>query len=57
MEFAERAARNKEVFRSVNEQIEAGAQQHGVTSLRRQPAKGQPGGAPGSAKLLSHSAR
>jgi hypothetical protein len=30
MDFAERAARNEEVFRGVNERIEAGAQQHGV---------------------------
>jgi hypothetical protein len=30
MDFAQRAARNEEVFRSVNEQIEAGATRHGV---------------------------
>ena len=30
MEFAERAARNEEVFRRVNEQIEEGAEQHQV---------------------------
>lgn len=35
MDFAERAARNEEVFRSVNEKIEAGAEQHGVTTLMR----------------------
>jgi len=35
MEFAERAARNEEVFRSVNEQIETGAQRHGVTAPMR----------------------
>jgi hypothetical protein len=35
MEFSERAARNEEVFRSVNEQIEAGAEQHGVTAPMR----------------------
>jgi hypothetical protein len=30
MDFAERAARNEEVFRNVNESIEAGAEQHDV---------------------------
>jgi hypothetical protein len=30
MEFADRAARNEEIFRGINEQIEAGAEQHGV---------------------------
>jgi hypothetical protein len=30
MDFAERAARNEEVFRGVNERIEQGAEQHGV---------------------------
>lgn len=30
MDFAERAARNEEVFRGVNERIEAGVEQHGV---------------------------
>jgi hypothetical protein len=30
MEFADRAARNEEIFRGVNERIEAGAEQHGV---------------------------
>jgi hypothetical protein len=30
MEFADRAARNEEVFRGVNERIEEGAEQHGV---------------------------
>ncbi len=32
MEFAERAARNEEIFRDVNEQIEKGAELHGVSS-------------------------
>ena len=31
MDFAERAARNEEVFRGVNERIEAGAIQHQVS--------------------------
>ena len=31
MDFAERAARNEEVFRNVNEGIEAGAEQHHVS--------------------------
>jgi hypothetical protein len=30
MDFANRAARNEEIFRGVNERIEAGAEQHGV---------------------------
>jgi hypothetical protein len=30
MDFAERAARNEEVFRGVNERIEAGAEQHEI---------------------------
>ena len=30
VDFAERAAHNEEVFRSINERIEAGARQHGV---------------------------
>jgi hypothetical protein len=30
MNFADRAARNEEVFRDVNERIEEGAQRHGV---------------------------
>jgi hypothetical protein len=30
MEFADRAARNEEIFRGVNERIEDGAEQHGV---------------------------
>jgi hypothetical protein len=30
MDFAERAARNEEVFRDVNERIEKGAEQHAV---------------------------
>jgi hypothetical protein len=30
MDFAERAARNEEIFRGVNQQIEEGAEQHGV---------------------------
>jgi hypothetical protein len=32
VDFAERAARNEEVFRGVNERIEAGAKEHGVIS-------------------------
>jgi hypothetical protein len=31
MDFAERAARNEEVFRGVNERIEQGAEQHAVS--------------------------
>jgi hypothetical protein len=31
MDFAERAARNEEVFRDVNERIEEGAEQHAVS--------------------------
>jgi len=31
MDFAERAARNEEVFRGVNERIEDGAEQHAVS--------------------------
>jgi hypothetical protein len=31
MGFAERAARNEEIFRGVNERIEEGAEQHGVS--------------------------
>jgi hypothetical protein len=31
MDFAERAARNEEVFRDVNDRIEAGAEQHAVS--------------------------
>jgi hypothetical protein len=31
MDFAERAARNEEVFRDVNERIEEGAEQHNVS--------------------------
>jgi hypothetical protein len=30
MDFADRAARNEEIFRGVNERIEEGAEQHGV---------------------------
>jgi hypothetical protein len=30
MDFAERAARNEEIFREVNERIEEGARKHGV---------------------------
>jgi hypothetical protein len=30
MDFAERAARNEEIFRGVNERIEEGAERHGV---------------------------
>ena len=33
MDFAERAARNEEVFRNVNEGIEAGAEQHNVSGF------------------------
>ena len=32
MDFAERAARNEEIFRGVNERIEEGAEQHGVSA-------------------------
>jgi hypothetical protein len=32
MDFAERAARNEEVFRGVNKRIEEGAEQHAVTA-------------------------
>jgi hypothetical protein len=32
MNFADRAARNEEIFREVNDRIEAGADQHGVGS-------------------------
>jgi hypothetical protein len=32
MDFAERAARNEEVFREINERIEEGAEQHQVAS-------------------------
>ena len=31
MDFAERAARNEEVFRSINERIEAGAEMHRIS--------------------------
>jgi hypothetical protein len=31
MDFAERAARNEEIFRDVNKRIEEGAEQHGVS--------------------------
>src|SRR5439155_3633853 len=31
-DFADRAARNEEVFRDVNHRIDAGAEQHGVTA-------------------------
>jgi hypothetical protein len=30
MEFADRAARNEEIFRGINDRIEEGAEQHGV---------------------------
>jgi hypothetical protein len=33
VDFAEAAARNEEVFRSINERIEEGARQHGVEQL------------------------
>ena len=32
MDFAQRAARNEEIFRGVNERIDDGAEQHGVTA-------------------------
>jgi hypothetical protein len=32
VEFADRAARNEEIFRGVNERIDEGAEQHGVTA-------------------------
>jgi hypothetical protein len=32
MNFARRAGRNEEIFRGVNERIEAGAEQHGVAT-------------------------
>lgn len=32
MEFADRAARNEEIFREINDRIDQGAEQHGVTS-------------------------
>ena len=32
MNFAERAARNEEIFRSVNERIEAGAEMHRINA-------------------------
>ena len=32
MNFAERAARNEEIFRSINERIEAGAELHRISS-------------------------
>jgi hypothetical protein len=32
MEFADRAARNEEIFRGINERIEEGAEQHGVNA-------------------------
>jgi hypothetical protein len=35
VDFAQRAARNEEVFRSVNERIEEGGERHGVTSPLR----------------------
>jgi hypothetical protein len=33
VDFAEAAARNEEVFRSINERIEEGAKQHGVQQV------------------------
>jgi hypothetical protein len=33
VDFAEAAARNEEVFRSINERIEEGAQRHGVEQV------------------------
>jgi hypothetical protein len=35
VDFAQRAARNEEVFRGVNEQIEEGGERHGVASPLR----------------------
>ena len=35
VDFAERASRNEEIFRDVNERIEAGAEQHGVAGVVR----------------------
>jgi hypothetical protein len=35
MNFADRAARNEEVFREVNQRIEEGAEQHGVEAPHR----------------------
>jgi hypothetical protein len=35
VDFAERAARNEEVFRSINERIEAGAEMHEIKTPER----------------------
>lgn len=35
MDFAERAARNEEVFRGVNERIEAGAERHRIETAEQ----------------------
>jgi hypothetical protein len=35
VDFAERASRNEEIFRDVNERIEAGAERHGVANAVR----------------------
>jgi hypothetical protein len=35
VDFAERAVRNEEVFREVNERIEAGAEMHGIKTVER----------------------
>jgi hypothetical protein len=35
MEFADRAARNEEIFRGVNERIERGAERHGIATQIR----------------------
>jgi hypothetical protein len=35
VDFAERASRNEEIFRDVNEKIEEGAERHGVASAVR----------------------
>ena len=40
MDFADAAAHNEEVFRSINERIEEGAKLHGVEQLL--PASAQP---------------
>jgi hypothetical protein len=34
MDFAERAARNEEIFRDVNERIEQGAKRHGIETAQ-----------------------
>jgi hypothetical protein len=39
VDFAQRAARNEEVFRSVNERIEQAGELHGVASPMRFPLR------------------